>query len=216
MLQELRQPSRSFNAKPKDYTAAGPSSTKMLMCSTLPTANWATPRPTFCSDIFGHPEPEDRLTSVHGRQREACEGCFSLSDNTGLVPVRIREMIVMYFLLFYEVVDDYIERRRAFRVEHLGLAQEAKDRGELVLAGAYADPPDGAALVFRADDDSVVRAFRRPRPLRPRRPRQEMGHPAVDSRDWQPVTPSGSEQSCHPAPAPARLLPRPANWSVWS
>ena len=68
-------------------------------------------------------------------------------------------MIVMYFLLFYEVVDDYIERRRAFREEHLGLAQEAKERGELVLAGAYADPPDGAALVFRADDDSVVMDF---------------------------------------------------------
>jgi uncharacterized protein YciI len=45
-------------------------------------------------------------------------------------------MIVMYFLLFYEVVDDYIERRRAFREEHLGLAQEAEERGELVLAGA--------------------------------------------------------------------------------
>jgi uncharacterized protein YciI len=68
-------------------------------------------------------------------------------------------MIVMYFLLFYEVVDDYIERRRAFREEHLGLAREAKERGELVLAGAYDDPPDGAALVFRADDDSVVMDF---------------------------------------------------------
>ena len=62
----------------------------------------------------------------------------------------------MYFLLFYEVVDDYIERRRAFREEHLGLAREAKERGELVLAGAYADPADGAALVFRAHNDSVV------------------------------------------------------------
>ena len=68
-------------------------------------------------------------------------------------------MIFMYFLLFYEVVDDYIQRRQTFREEHLGLAQEAKERGELVLAGAYADPPDGAALVFRADDDSVVRGF---------------------------------------------------------
>jgi uncharacterized protein YciI len=29
----------------------------------------------------------------------------------------------------------------------------------LVLAGAYADPADGAALVFRADDDSVVSDF---------------------------------------------------------
>jgi uncharacterized protein YciI len=68
-------------------------------------------------------------------------------------------VIVVYFLLLYKVVDDYIERRSPFREEHLGLAREANERGELVLAGAYADPPDGAALVFRADDDSVVRDF---------------------------------------------------------
>jgi uncharacterized protein len=66
---------------------------------------------------------------------------------------------VVYYLLFYDVVDDYMERRHAFREEHLWLAREAKERGELVLAGAYADPPDGAALVFRADDESVVRDF---------------------------------------------------------
>lgn len=47
----------------------------------------------------------------------------------------------MYYLLFYEVVDDYVERRRAFRDEHLGLAREAKERGELVLAGAYGRVP---------------------------------------------------------------------------
>jgi uncharacterized protein YciI len=65
----------------------------------------------------------------------------------------------MYFLLFYELVDDYIERRGALREEHLGLVREAEGRGELVLAGAYADPPDGAALAFRANSDSVVRDF---------------------------------------------------------
>ena len=32
-------------------------------------------------------------------------------------------------------------------------------KSESFLAGAYADPPDGAALVFRADDGSVVRDF---------------------------------------------------------
>jgi len=68
-------------------------------------------------------------------------------------------MVAMYFLLFYEVVDDYIERRQAFRQEHLVLAQQAKERGELVPAGAYADPPDGATLVFRTDDESVVKEF---------------------------------------------------------
>jgi uncharacterized protein YciI len=65
----------------------------------------------------------------------------------------------MYFVLLYALVDDYMDRRPAFREEHLGLARAAHERGELLLAGAYADPPDGAALVFRADDDSVVKEF---------------------------------------------------------
>ena len=65
----------------------------------------------------------------------------------------------MWWLLQYEVVDDYLERRGEFRAEHLALATGALDRGELVLAGAFADPPDGAALVFRADDRATVEAF---------------------------------------------------------
>jgi uncharacterized protein YciI len=55
----------------------------------------------------------------------------------------------MHFLLFYEAVDDYVERRGPFRAEHLSLIQKAHGRGELVMAGALADPPDGAVLVFR-------------------------------------------------------------------
>ncbi len=62
-------------------------------------------------------------------------------------------------MLLYDLVDDYMERRPQFREEHLKLAREAKERGELLLAGAYADPPDGAALVFHADDESVVKEF---------------------------------------------------------
>ena len=67
--------------------------------------------------------------------------------------------MAVYYLLFYELVDDYMERRPAFRDEHLKLAREANERGELVLAGAYGEPPDSAALVFRFDDDSVVTDF---------------------------------------------------------
>jgi len=48
----------------------------------------------------------------------------------------------MHFLLFYDVVDDYVDRRGPFRAEHLSLIQKAADRGELVMAGALADPPD--------------------------------------------------------------------------
>jgi uncharacterized protein YciI len=61
--------------------------------------------------------------------------------------------------LEYTVVDNYLERRGEYRAEHLALAQEAAARGELVLAGALADPSDRALLVWRTDDRSVVEQF---------------------------------------------------------
>lgn len=65
----------------------------------------------------------------------------------------------MHFLLFYEVAPDYLERRAQFRAVHLSLAREAHARGELLLAGALADPVDGAVLLFRGDSPVVAEAF---------------------------------------------------------
>src|SRR5712692_3302048 len=65
----------------------------------------------------------------------------------------------MYFLLLYDLVDDYLERRVPLRESHLKLAREAHERGELVLAGAVADPADRAILVFKTDDPSVPERF---------------------------------------------------------
>jgi uncharacterized protein YciI len=65
----------------------------------------------------------------------------------------------MHWLLIYDLVDDYLERRGALRTEHLGLAEAAHERGELVMAGALADPADRAVLVFRGDDASVAESF---------------------------------------------------------
>ena len=47
-----------------------------------------------------------------------------------------------YYALFYEVVDDFVERRAPFRDEHLRLAREAHRNGEIVLAGALAELPE--------------------------------------------------------------------------
>jgi len=66
-----------------------------------------------------------------------------------------------YFLMSYELVDDYITRRAPYRKEHLRLAREAEGRGDLVLAGALSDPPDRALLVFQVPDRSVVENFAR-------------------------------------------------------
>jgi uncharacterized protein YciI len=66
----------------------------------------------------------------------------------------------MHYLLFYDIVEDYIARRAPLRGEHLELARQAHERGELVLAGALADPVDGAVFVFRTRDsaDAFARA----------------------------------------------------------
>lgn len=64
-----------------------------------------------------------------------------------------------YFLLLYDVVDDYLARRAEHRAEHLALAQAAARRGELRLGGAFAEPADGAVLVFQAPDRSVAERF---------------------------------------------------------
>ncbi|MBI1873104.1 MAG: hypothetical protein HYS05_04340 [Acidobacteria bacterium] len=61
----------------------------------------------------------------------------------------------------YDVVDDFVSRRSPYRTEHLRIALEANHRGELVLAGALGDPPDGALLIFCAQGRSVVEEFAR-------------------------------------------------------
>ena len=65
----------------------------------------------------------------------------------------------MHYLLFYDVVPDYVERRAEFRGPHLSHARAAHERGELILGGALADPVDGAVLLFRGDSPAVAEAF---------------------------------------------------------
>jgi len=66
---------------------------------------------------------------------------------------------VKHFLLFYDYVADVLERRPQFRGAHLKHAWVAVERGDIVLAGALADPVDGAVLMFKADDKSVAEDF---------------------------------------------------------
>jgi uncharacterized protein YciI len=65
----------------------------------------------------------------------------------------------MHYLLMYDVADDYLERRTAYRGEHLALARAAHQRGELVLGGALADPADGAVLLFKGDSPAAAERF---------------------------------------------------------
>lgn len=65
----------------------------------------------------------------------------------------------MHYLLFYDYAPDYLERRGDFREAHLSLARAAMGRGELVLGGALANPPDGAILLFSGSSSLVAEEF---------------------------------------------------------
>lgn len=65
----------------------------------------------------------------------------------------------MYYILFYQTVENYVERRIPFREEHLSLAQKALQDGSLILGGALADPADGAVLVFKGESPKVAEEF---------------------------------------------------------
>ena len=69
-----------------------------------------------------------------------------------------------HFLLFYEVADDYVERRAAHRREHLEKAWTAHAHGELILGGAFGDPVDGALLLFKGHGPEVAERFARTDP----------------------------------------------------
>ena len=67
----------------------------------------------------------------------------------------------MHYLLLYDTVADYIERRAPYRAEHLSLVKMGHERGEIIMAGALSDPADGAVLVFKAQSPSVAEDFAR-------------------------------------------------------
>lgn len=70
-----------------------------------------------------------------------------------------------HFVLFYEYVADFRERRAPHRATHLAHANAAAARGELQLGGAFAedDPPLGM-LVFKAETAAPAEDFARADP----------------------------------------------------
>ena len=67
------------------------------------------------------------------------------------------------YLLLYDLVPDYLERRVPLREEHLKLVRAAHARGEIAIAGAFDDPADGTfdgvVFVFDTDDRALVQRF---------------------------------------------------------
>jgi uncharacterized protein YciI len=64
-----------------------------------------------------------------------------------------------YFLLFYDVVENFAERRMPFRGVHLNQVHEYFNRGDIVMAGPVGDPIERAMLIFRVADAATVEHF---------------------------------------------------------
>lgn len=66
---------------------------------------------------------------------------------------------MQHFILINHLVDDYLDKRVAYRTEHLALANQFYEKGLLVMAGALSDPSDTSVLVFKVEDVAVIHDF---------------------------------------------------------
>jgi uncharacterized protein YciI len=64
-----------------------------------------------------------------------------------------------HHLLLYEYADDILTRRAPHREAHLAALEREREAGHLLIAGAFGDPPNGAAFVFIGVDSDHVTAF---------------------------------------------------------
>jgi uncharacterized protein YciI len=65
----------------------------------------------------------------------------------------------LHHVLFYDYVENIVERRTPHREEHLKLVSAWREDGRFVMGGAIGDPPHGALLVFKVDDPATVEEF---------------------------------------------------------
>jgi len=65
----------------------------------------------------------------------------------------------MHYMLIYHLTPEYLEKRGTYRNEHLSLAWDAHQTGDLVMGGALQDPADKAFLLFKGDSPKAAEDF---------------------------------------------------------
>ncbi|MHB1006468.1 MAG: YciI family protein [Chloroflexota bacterium] len=61
------------------------------------------------------------------------------------------------FAAIVRVGPDYVERRQPHREAHLSRLRGLHDEGKVLLGGAWADPADGALIIYRAESRDEAR-----------------------------------------------------------
>lgn len=92
-----------------------------------------------------------------------------------------------HFVLTYDYVPDFRDRRAPHRAEHLELARAAVERGELLLGGAFAEDPAGGMLLFQGEGPEIAEAFAKVDPY--------VSHGVVATwrvREWTTVVGAGA------------------------
>lgn len=64
-----------------------------------------------------------------------------------------------FFMLTYKYVPDVLVKRAPHRAAHLQLAQQYSSEGKMLLGGAFADPVDSAAVIFKVETAEDVEKF---------------------------------------------------------
>jgi uncharacterized protein YciI len=62
-------------------------------------------------------------------------------------------------ILFYDYVENMLERRVPHREQHMAAIGAEREAGRIVMAGPLGDPPHGAAIVFRGVDPDAIEEF---------------------------------------------------------
>jgi uncharacterized protein len=72
--------------------------------------------------------------------------------------------VAKHQILFYDYVEDILERRAPYREAHLAGIRAEREAGRVVMAGALGDPPHGAVIVFGEVETEAIEHFARSDP----------------------------------------------------
>eukprot|EP00472_Partenskyella_glossopodia_P006661 CAMPEP_0197534374 /NCGR_PEP_ID=MMETSP1318-20131121/46937_1 /TAXON_ID=552666 /ORGANISM="Partenskyella glossopodia, Strain RCC365" /LENGTH=124 /DNA_ID=CAMNT_0043091617 /DNA_START=15 /DNA_END=389 /DNA_ORIENTATION=+ len=61
-------------------------------------------------------------------------------------------VVVNRYMLVYDYVEDVLEKRTPHRPGHLQLIKEGMEAGNVIMAGALANPPDKAYIVMSSEE----------------------------------------------------------------
>jgi len=64
-----------------------------------------------------------------------------------------------YYILTYNFVEGYLEKRTPYRQDHFTVAKDAVAAGDLLLGGATEGPGETGILIFQVEDKSQVELF---------------------------------------------------------